>query len=43
MAEHPRMEMKAHEQTYGGFLRLLRFGTATCIVVAFIVVYLIAS
>jgi hypothetical protein len=43
MADHSHMEMKAHEQTYGGFLTLLKFGTVASLIVAFIVVYLIAS
>ncbi len=43
MSDHNGMEMKAHEQTYGGFLSLLKFGTIACLIVAFLVVYLIAS
>ena len=43
MAEHPHMEMKPHERTYDSFLKLLKFGAVGCIVIAFFVVYLIAS
>jgi hypothetical protein len=42
MSDHGGMEMKAHEQTYGGFLTLLKFGTVACLAVAFLVVYLIS-
>lgn len=36
-------EMKAHEGTYGGFLRLLKVGTILSALVAILVVFLIAS
>jgi len=42
MADHGEMEIRAHEQTYGGFLTLLKFGTVACLIVAFLVVYLIS-
>jgi hypothetical protein len=43
MAEGSPVEMKAHEQTYDSFIRLFKYGTLVCLVVAFIVVCLIAS
>lgn len=36
-------EIKAHEQTYGGFLRMLKIGTAITVVLAALVIWLIAS
>ncbi|MDH7637306.1 aa3-type cytochrome c oxidase subunit IV [Sphingomonas oryzagri] len=42
MSDHSPMEMKAHENTYEGFLSLLKFGTVGCLIVAFVVVYLIS-
>lgn len=42
MADHSPTQMKAHEQTYGGFLSLLKFGTVASLVVAALVVYLIS-
>jgi hypothetical protein len=36
-------DMKAHEQTYGGFLGLLKWGTIASILVVVLVVYLLAS
>jgi len=42
MSDHSAMEMTAHEQTYGGFLKLLKFGSVACAIVAFLVVYLIS-
>lgn len=36
-------EMKAHEGTYGGFLRLLKVGTIVSALVALLVVFLIAG
>ena len=42
MAEHSPMEMKAHEGTYESFLTLLKFGTVGCLLVAFVVIYLIS-
>jgi hypothetical protein len=43
MADSSPVEMKAHERTYGSFINLLKYGTVACLIVAFIVVYLIAS
>ena len=43
MAEHSGFEMKAHEQTYGSFINLLKYGAVACLIVTAIVVYLIAS
>lgn len=36
-------DMKVHEQTYGGFLGLLKWGTIASILVVVLVVYLLAS
>ena len=36
-------DMRAHEQTYSGFLGLFRWGTVACAIIAAVVVYLIAS
>ncbi|TVV73843.1 aa3-type cytochrome c oxidase subunit IV [Sphingomonas solaris] len=38
-----KMELKAHEGTYSGFITLLKVGTAVSVVVAAIVVLLIAN
>ena len=38
-----KTSMRAHEQTYGGFLKLLKFGTIASAIVAAGVVVLIAS
>jgi hypothetical protein len=35
-------DMKAHEATYGGFMRLLKVGTIVSVVLAAIVIWLIA-
>ncbi|WP_257843743.1 MULTISPECIES: aa3-type cytochrome c oxidase subunit IV [unclassified Sphingomonas] len=35
-------DMKAHEATYGGFMRLLKVGTIISVILAAIVVWLIA-
>ena len=35
-------DMKAHETTYGGFMRLLKVGTIISVVLAALVVWLIA-
>jgi hypothetical protein len=43
MAESSQVEMKAHERTYGSFLRLLKYGALLSFLVAFIVVILISS
>lgn len=34
--------MKAHETTYGGFMRMLKVGTIISVVLAAIVIWLIA-
>lgn len=36
-------DMKAHDQTYGGFLRMLKVGTVITVILAAIVIWLIAS
>ncbi|WP_079246849.1 aa3-type cytochrome c oxidase subunit IV [Sphingomonas turrisvirgatae] len=36
-------DMKAHEGTYGGFIRLLKVGTILTVLVTLLVVFLIAS
>jgi hypothetical protein len=36
-------DMKAHEQTYTGFIGLLKWGTVASAIVAAFVVYLLAS
>ncbi|MEO7170562.1 MAG: aa3-type cytochrome c oxidase subunit IV [Sphingomonas sp.] len=36
-------DMKAHDNTYGGFLRILKVGTIITVIVAALVVLLIAS
>lgn len=43
MADHTPMEIKAHEQTYTGFIKAFTYGALACFVIAAIVVYLIAS
>jgi Bacterial aa3 type cytochrome c oxidase subunit IV len=43
MADSSGFEMKAHEQTYSGFLGLLKYGAIASFVVAAIVIFLIAS
>ena len=43
MAQGSSYEMKAHERTYGSFLKLLKYGAVASFIVAAIVVYLIAS
>ena len=35
-------DMKAHENTYGGFMRMLKIGTIICALLAALVVWLIA-
>ncbi len=35
-------DMKAHENTYVGFMRMLKIGTAITVILAAIVVWLIA-
>lgn len=36
-------DMKAHENTYGGFMRMMKIGTIISVILAAIVVWLIAS
>ena len=36
-------DMKAHENTYGGFMRMMKIGTIITVIIAAIVVWLIAS
>ncbi|MGN6121447.1 MAG: aa3-type cytochrome c oxidase subunit IV [Sphingomonas oligoaromativorans] len=43
MAESSHVEMNAHQQTYGSFVRLLKYGAAACFVAAFVVILLIAN
>lgn len=43
MAKNVAGDVGAHEQTYGGFLRLLKFGTIASFLVAAIVVLIIGS
>jgi hypothetical protein len=43
MADGSGFEMKAHEQTYSGFLGLLKYGAIASFLVAALVVFLIAS
>ncbi len=43
MADNGRAQFKAHEQTYGGFLGLLKYGAIAAFVVAAIVVFIVAS
>ncbi|RYD64223.1 MAG: aa3-type cytochrome c oxidase subunit IV [Sphingomonadales bacterium] len=35
-------DMKAHDQTYGGFMRMLKIGTIITILLAALVIWLIA-
>ncbi|MDC7811052.1 aa3-type cytochrome c oxidase subunit IV [Sphingomonas koreensis] len=36
-------DMKAHENTYGGFMRMMKIGTIVTVIIAAFVVWLIAS
>jgi hypothetical protein len=36
------VEMKAHEQTYAGFVRLLKISTAICAIVTLLVLFAIS-
>ncbi|MCW4462617.1 aa3-type cytochrome c oxidase subunit IV [Sphingomonas sp. BT-65] len=36
-------DMKAHENTYGGFMRMMKIGTLVTVIIAVIVIFLIAS
>ncbi|HEY0271498.1 MAG TPA: aa3-type cytochrome c oxidase subunit IV [Sphingomonas sp.] len=42
MANGPGTQLKAHEQTYAGFLRLLKYGAIASFLIAALVVFLIA-
>jgi hypothetical protein len=43
MADNSPMEFKAHERTYDGFIKMFTYGAVICFVIAFVVVYLVAS
>lgn len=43
MAEPGGMQIGAHERTYSGFLKLLKYGSVAAFVIAAAVVVLIAS
>jgi hypothetical protein len=43
MAESSHVEMNAHQQTYGSFVSLLKYGAVACFLVAFIVILIIAN
>jgi len=43
MANDSGFELGAHEQTYGGFIGLMKWGTVASAIVAAIVVFLIAN
>lgn len=43
MADDARVQFKAHEHTYGGFLTVLKYGAIAAFVVAALVVLIIAS
>ncbi len=43
MADSSHVEIEAHEQTYGSFTKLLKYGAVACFLIAFIVVLIIAS
>jgi hypothetical protein len=36
-------DIKAHENTYGGFMRMMKIGTLVTVIIAAIVIFLIAS
>lgn len=36
-------DMKAHENTYDGFMRMMKIGTVITVILAAIVIWLIAS
>lgn len=36
-------DFQAHENTYVGFLNLLKYGTIASVIVAFVVIFLIAN
>lgn len=43
MADSSHVEMMAHQQTYGSFTKLLKYGAAACFIVAFAVILIIAN
>ena len=42
MADSSQVEMTAHQQTYGSFIKLLKYGAVVCAVVALVVILLIS-
>lgn len=36
-------DIKAHENTYDGFMRMMKIGTVVTVIIAAIVIFLIAS
>ena len=42
MVDHSHIEMKAHEQTYGSFTKLLKYGALACFITAFLVILIIS-
>ena len=36
-----KMDMPAHERTYSGFIGLFKYGAIACLIIAFLVIYLI--
>lgn len=42
MADSSHVEMTTHQQTYGSFINLLKYGAAVCAVVAFLVILIIS-
>jgi hypothetical protein len=43
MADSSHVEIKAHEQTYDSFTKLLKYGAVACFIVAAVVVLILAS
>jgi len=42
MGNNSDVEIMAHEQTYDGFVKLLKYGAVICFIVAFVVILVIA-
>ncbi len=42
MADSSHVEMTAHQQTYGSFIKLLKYGAGACVIVAFLVILIIS-
>ena len=42
MADSSPVEMMAHQQTYGSFIKLLKYGAAACGIIAFLVILMIS-